>query len=724
MKRSVLFLFGLLFCAQQIYAQTYHYYKGVKYYDIGWYDLAFSEYVAGMNAGEPRSALMVAWCYLNESGTPRNVKKAVSILEQWSLKDMTICLFTAIFYDESQCGMDIPWAADDIFNKKVPGVDGPHDWQTGGIYTIYSCKPVFAVDYGLSDDADKAIKYAEILNKKVNTKTTSRFVKLLKLKKIEKSGDKIALLSALEPGFYDGYKYDRILKEAFEQCNSLDDISRVIDMDYSKNKVLKEATNSICNYHYSLLYKESYEMLSNKCLSFYRSLYEEFGGNQEALLDIYDKNPKIHRALNDGLSIAAFYKGWEKNNIEELEWMCENVQYDSVKENAKSVWTRKYLKDYVINHKSWPEFDELFASSNYIELDGNDPFLEEYFALYNEYLNTKKNYETTKAEADYYNFLKAKRELDLADKNIKNNNWCEVSTHKTDFYPIREQWFDAQYSLLANKENLEGIPYTQIFAECANKGLSLDENKLGKIVSVLNEDIEYMDSKLKDSDSYSVQRSSRQNQLEYAEFLLKEHDNSLSINDYIAFQRDNADYGNYARVRLSVFKQYRLAKEKEIENRTMFSPKLIKQHDAFILLCQSGNRTKIKPENVSNLKSSILMPALERCKAAYNIYPIDGIADIQRKYDEEIAVADIILKYANDNDAWELSKAFLKQYPSSAYTQLITDYCNDSYAIREANMLNNQSSKDDIKKVLSLPMTKSGNKQVKALIKNLNLKNK
>lgn len=693
MKRSVLFLFGLLFCVQQIYAQTYHYYKGEKYYNIGWYDLAFSEYVAGMNAGEPSSALMVAQCYLNERGTPRNVKKAVSILEQWSLKDMTICFFTAVFYDEYQCGFRINWDNDKTFHQKVPGVCSSFNYI---ISSIYDHKPLLAEQYGLSYDLDKAIKYADILNKKVNSETTSRYVKLLKLKKIEKSGDKIALLSAIEPGVYGASDYDKILMEAFEQCNSLDDISRVIDMDYSKNKVLKEATNSICDNHYSSLYqKDCYEVLSNKCLSFYRSLYEECGGNQEALLDIYNKNPKIHQAIDVGLSVAAFYKGWKENNIEELEWMCENVQYDSVKENAKSVWTRMLLKNYVYNHKDWPSFNELFSSSNYIEVDGVNPLDK-----YNKYLKAKKEGYTP------------------------NENWCEVSTHKTDFYPIREQWFDAQYSLLANKEKLEGIPYTQIFAECANKGLSLDENKLGKIVSVLNEDIKYMDSKLKDSDSYSVQRSSRQNQLEYAEFLLKEHDNSLSINDYIAFQRDNADYGNYARVRLSVFKQYRLAKEKEIENRTMFSPKLIKQHDAFILLCQSGNRTKIKPENVSDLKSSILMPALERCKAAYNIYPIDGIADIQRKYDEEIAVADIILKYANDNDAWELSKAFLKQYPSSAYTQLITDYCNDSYAIREANMLNNQSSKDDINKVLSLPMTKSGNKQVKALIKNLNLKNK
>lgn len=715
--KHIFLLFGLLLTVQSVNAQYYYYNKGEKYLDMGWNDLAFSEYVDGMNAGEPSSAMMVAWCYLKEKGTPRNVQKAVSILKQWSKKDMTVCLFTAIFFDPAKCAANVGWNDDILFNKKVAGVSGASvGIYGGGIHTIYGRKPLFAEDYGISPNIDEAIRYAEILNTRVNSVSTKDFLELLKLKKIEESGDMIALLSAQRSDNTldrSGITYRRVLSSALEQCSSLEEISAINNIDYSKQAVLKNAEEIICNNQYLMYESDIFNVLANTSLVLYKSLLSDLGGKNEVVLDYYNNNPKIRQALDVGLSAAAYYKGWKDNDIKELEWLCDNVPFNYSNNNARATWTRLMLKKYILEHASWPLFSRLFSSSYYIELEGTNPVPNEYFTKYYNYVRAKE-----RKSSDYFELLDAERELWKLETAMKDNNWRKISTQKKHFYAIREHWFDAQYDLLDNNDKINGVPYNQVLDKYAKMETTIDKNILGIIHKQLNEDVTFMDIDLKDSETYTTQRGSRSKMLEFVEFLLKEQKNRLSINDYVVFQNSSTNYGIYAKNRLTIFKQSRIAQEADINNRTGFSPQLKKEHDMFRSLCISGKRKKLTPENVSHIKTDVLIPTLEKCKKAYETYTLDSISEIQKNYEEEIAVADIIMKYFSDNDALGLSESFLKQHPSSKYLPLITDYYNDSYAIREAHLLTKTSTKNEIIRVKSLPMTKDGLKQVMLIIKN------
>lgn len=174
--KKVFLLLVLLLGFSTAYAQYYHLNKANKYLKSGWDDSAFSEYKKGMNAGETSCALGVAWCYLNECGTPRNVKKAISILEQYAEKDVAICLFVALFYDPTNCIGNVYWG----YEYHPVGEVVPIESIGYGIRTIYGFWPDKASRYGLSPDLSKAIRYAEKVNKKLKSTGPLNYVNSLK----------------------------------------------------------------------------------------------------------------------------------------------------------------------------------------------------------------------------------------------------------------------------------------------------------------------------------------------------------------------------------------------------------------------------------------------------------------------------------------------------------------------------------------------------------------
>lgn len=162
----------------------YHFNKANKFYNIEWYDSAFEEFNEGMKKGETSCAFGVAWCYLNERGTPKNIKKAVSILEQYAEKDVAICLFVALFYDPNPTSTmgNVNWG----WEYHPTGEVIPIESVGYGIRGIYGFPPVSASKFGLSHNLSKAIKYAEKVNKKLKTSGSAAYLNSLKNYEVEK----------------------------------------------------------------------------------------------------------------------------------------------------------------------------------------------------------------------------------------------------------------------------------------------------------------------------------------------------------------------------------------------------------------------------------------------------------------------------------------------------------------------------------------------------------
>lgn len=749
MKR-IIFICISVFLALQLEAQNYHFNKGEKILGIGWYDSAFNEYLAGMKAGEASSAFMVAWCYINECGTPRNVQKALTILDQWSDKDLNICLYAAVFFDESKCAGSIYWAKDKVFSSKATRVFTSELY--GGIYEFFGHKPQSAENFGISYNLDKAIKYAEKLNKKVNSESTQKFVNLLKTKKLEESGDFLAALSSIGKDA-DESTYWGILKSALGRCSTLEDISRVIDIDNTKQRVI--SVDNATDYDYRI--RECNEILAEKCSFFYNVLLESNGGDTLLLKEDIKNEPQTRKAIDIGLSIAAIIDGYNNNDVNGVAWIINNVPFKQPNETARKVWSRCMLKTFICNRldsywnsdvitdkylydTDWGAMCKIFSSPNYVELDGHSPISEDYTtklidldkrnaALKSispesyDQQSVSFNYDLQSA---YFKILDVQRDISLDNNNIKDLNWENVSTKKSDYYSIKELSAKRIVRLLSQKQTFKEMTFEQYLTKIMSGELTVNSGNLSPIIRNSTAVLSVLDSIKGDYGDamFSTLRGKAQDQKEFAEFLSKELLKKTVINDYISFSKSSSIYCNYAKSKLANFRKKRQVKEKQIEERVGFDSKDIKKYDEFVSVCQSGVRKKIKLENVEIVKNNVIVPALKLCRDAYAIYPIDETSLQQRIFEEELAVIEIIDTYEKSNDVVTLSDSFLKQYASSSYTNLIQDYYNDSYAIRMANMLTCQSSKDDIDKVLALPMTKDGEKAVKKLTAKSYLKKK
>lgn len=732
MRRLVLLLFSIFWFTHSLFAQYYHYNKGEKFLSIGWDDSAFSEYVSGMNAGEPSSAMMVAWCYLNERGTPRNVQKALSILDQWSKKDPSVCLFTAIFYDQTKCAGKVVWGGDEFFMQKAARIYAPsgEGIYSSGIWSIYDREPIFAEDYGVSFDIEKAIKYAEILNKKVNSKSTNDYVYLLKNGKIGQSGDKIAVFAAFNPEVSRNInEYYRVVEDAFEQCHSLEEIGILLDLEREKRHEIKSLNS---NYFLNSWEKRCYEELSEKSLFFYKELHNKYCVDEKSLNDlkeIYNNNYHIKSAIDIGLSIAAQMKGYLDNDVNEVLWICNNVPFERSRDTARLVWTRCKLVEDILNFSDWDSIEAIYSSPNYFEKAGSVPFKEgDLYGLLKCYVEIDSLTVLVKNENGSFSYNH--RELSFAEAELRNKrnqmkdkNWAKLSTKKNDIYLYKKFAQERLVNRIKQREKIGGIPYWRMLSLFALGEKTPAKEVLNTLLSVYGEDISLLDTVYCDNASFNSFREDILDQKSFSEFLLKEITGNLQFDNYLEFGNSKSKYRMYATNKLEQFRKERQLREKMVQEMNGISKQDIKNHDAFISACQSCARKKINMETLETVKNNVIMLALKQCGEAYSIYP-DEVSPIQKQYEEELDVVDIIEAYANTYDALVLAEAFLKKYPGSLYTNLITDYYNDSYAIRMANQLTTQSSQEDINCVLALPMTKDGKKKVKELSSKSYLKNK
>lgn len=145
MKRislTIILLMAELVCMAQ---QRSYYWtsKGNYYWDNDIHpEMEFGYYTKGAAAGEPCSAVMLAYCYLTEHGTQRNLKKAQQILDTWATKSDVTAFAAMKFY--------------------LPKESGFGYRQSVGSKEVYF---PFAEDCGLSPNITKSLKSLSYLEK-------------------------------------------------------------------------------------------------------------------------------------------------------------------------------------------------------------------------------------------------------------------------------------------------------------------------------------------------------------------------------------------------------------------------------------------------------------------------------------------------------------------------------------------------------------------------------
>ena len=147
MKKTSLFFFLLMAaCTIPSIAQSNYYYDKGVYWARGatdnpyWQKNAYNEWKTGEQNGEAESARAVISCYLKGYGVPKNVSKAVGLINKWYKKDQKICMLGAL--------LNIPQKYNFIPYKL--SFDGLVDFEN-----------ISFDDLGVSADISKALYYAK-----------------------------------------------------------------------------------------------------------------------------------------------------------------------------------------------------------------------------------------------------------------------------------------------------------------------------------------------------------------------------------------------------------------------------------------------------------------------------------------------------------------------------------------------------------------------------------
>jgi len=143
MKKAIVFIMIILPVLS--IAQSSYYDKGV-YWAKGatnnpyWREKAYNEWKTGEQKGEVKSACGVIGCYFTGFGTPKNVSKAVGLINKWYKKDQKICVLGAL--------INIP--------KKYNFIP-----PTLSFYDVAGFENISLDDLGMSADISKALFYAK-----------------------------------------------------------------------------------------------------------------------------------------------------------------------------------------------------------------------------------------------------------------------------------------------------------------------------------------------------------------------------------------------------------------------------------------------------------------------------------------------------------------------------------------------------------------------------------
>lgn len=324
-------------------AQNFHYRKGYEYWDIDWERSAFSEWTTGMNAGEINSTLMVAYCYIKEYGTVRNVQKGISIIENLAARNPQTAIYAANFW--------------------FPTLDPTGRWyehiHAGGVLNtnIFPRRDLKADwDCGLKGDYTKALKYAR------------------KYLSVHKSADKYSLLAkniigycyangvggvnknvdkALE--YYAGSRtFYSFAKDLISPLESIEQIENIIGKlkPYIENEnTLSSLDNKTIQEHgnysneeslFLLMYCDKYAADLEKRTNIWMKQHNPFENPEEFKKELKKLDSKMQSKILNALSEKAIntttdslFKIW-------LAYPCEETTYQQIDEIA---CTYTQLKD-------------------------------------------------------------------------------------------------------------------------------------------------------------------------------------------------------------------------------------------------------------------------------------------------------------------------------------------------------------------------------------------
>lgn len=197
------------------FAQQRSYYwtdKGNNCFDVEVYpELEFQYYTNGYKAGEPCSAVMLAYCYLCEHGTQRNIPKAKQIIDAWATKSDVTAMAAMKFYAPKQPGFD-------------------YSQSVGLVRVVFP----FIEDFGESSNINKSYKSLVYLEKlcdegkliDIRERDARELMNRIKLYCNEQNLMNVSLsgLDYIETVTYAGYSYmaNDTIKIMFDNCKTVE----------------------------------------------------------------------------------------------------------------------------------------------------------------------------------------------------------------------------------------------------------------------------------------------------------------------------------------------------------------------------------------------------------------------------------------------------------------------------------------------------------------------
>lgn len=684
----------LLFCGNMVCAQsTYHYKKGKEYEDIGWWNSAFKEYMKGMQAGEARSAFEVVLYYLYDYGIPRDTNAAKRTLETWAVKDADMCFLATWIYSGLCMNVGKLYVSDHdyssmIFDRKL--------YQLGGGW--------------IAPNPQKALKYARMYAKTdggyLGDYAAKNLAKYLEADYYFKgmAGLPEDKLKAIEIGDETSKYYSNLgsnLREILHGTQKIEDLVPFV-------KYIEKNTSPFTNVgNYDEENREKFYELYEEWISIHKD------NPKQAFADEPAETQYLIRCFAKMRSYKSLYeKYYEYKTQEEINKDIDEIAKNSVfddEEEMRTVWSKlsvfRLLRQESLTGKAilWSDFESLFSDSRFVESDG---VMNKYFHHYDgpQEVSTKIS------------------NLEKHQQSRQNLLLERIESHVDELvrYSEERRIRDDKKNNTTLTQNNNGLHFTPVGSE----EISLEnyKNEWQEITKNIDEALKIYPY----SESALQFKREAECAYKYAQTVYAQHNHTETVEMFIELSEcDNAKYSLYAETALKSYKLKRESVEQAFLQQ-QFVKKVKKVYDGFRKIAIKGNLKKLTPDFVSEVKNVVLNPAISDCKKAIAIYPLDTTSKALHYYQGELSLCGLVEKANNNTITNDDIEKHLKQYGTGDYSELFvalrqkaTDIANDKYALKRANELTSQSTKEERKTVLNLPMTKECAKEVKKLIKAL-----
>lgn len=627
-------LFSLLLSSS---AQEYYYSKAAKYMDRGWKESAVQELNNGVRAGEKKCILPLAYCYIKEIGTPRNLVKAESLLQSGAQSDPVTCFIASYIYDGGSLG---GYELRQSYHYYLYDL---------GVY-IYNFARSYDEEMIIPANPTKALKYARQYHKLENSEKSQRWKDYIEFKcylyglggvsqNIEK-----ALEIKREYGDAAGFSIEEYMNYMLQFSESLRDLGDIVNfMQMSGNLAWIDYQDP--EYYYSLI-SSSYSArdYNVQFLGLFDDLYAEWVAGleteQQRKVKYESANLLEKTAINIGLAFKSHQLGYIKvdesnsnSRIVDLENLISLSPSDSVTKVARIAWTRLKVAELLKKPSYYgqqlekcvkrSDVRELFSHPYYAEVKGYDRyFLEKNRDTWYSNSDAIKVFITTQ-KSDIIQSLKEMDLLDLSDFKIDNITRYNLSDYKNDL---------------------------QVLIEDNKIMFGLFDN----IISKAQANIRDMEAFLK--------------------FLSDEKASKVSIDDYLRLQSNSiSECRTYVTNRLNKFAAERRQIESDVENFKHISAEDYALYQKFQIIAQDGKFKKIKAEEVQRLLTDVLYPSIELCEKAIEVYPRPNTSEILKSLYEQQDICLLLTNYFAGTLKVSDCDTVAKYYNSSDYSLLISN---------------------------------------------------